>query len=193
LGEELTVNPSDWKFNHQIVSNVGLGFGDNEKLLASVGQLLNINLQLGQTGSPLIDQKKMYNILSRLVKGLGLPDVAEFYNDPEKPQELLMAENEILSNNNAQLQQMVQQLQNPLREAEEIKAQAKLIEAESRKEVDIAKAIASQQEAIAKLAEDQRQFNIKTAQDAAQFQQDLAARLTKMELESGQDVPGAQV
>ena len=55
------------------------------------------------------------------IEGAGLQNTADFFNDPEKPEQLLQAENEILNNTVQQLQQMVQQLQNPLAEAEKIK------------------------------------------------------------------------
>ena len=170
LGEELSVNPSDWKFKHSIVSNVGLGIGDDEKLLRTMTGMLQIHQQLLAAGSPLTDQQKQYNILSRIVKGSGLPDVAEFFNNPERPQELVQAENDILNNAVQQLQQQLQATANPLAEAEQIRAQAKLIEAQAKQQTDVAKA-----------QEDQRQFNIDTLQKQDQFMKDLAMQLTEIE------------
>ena len=189
LGEELTINPSDWKFKQSVVSSVGTGIGDNEKLLATMTGFLQIHQQLQAAGSPLTDQKKMFNILDRIVQGSGLPDVAEFYNDPEKPEQLLQAENELLQQAVQTLQQQAQQ--NPLAEAELIRAQAKLQEVQLREQVALQKEGNKQQLEIAKQLEDQRQFNIQTAQNAAQFQQQLAAKLAELELKFNADVPGA--
>ena len=175
LGEELTVNPADWKFKHSVVSNVGLGIGDNEKLLQTMAGLLQVHQQLAATGSPLTDQVKQYNILTRIIKGSGLPDPAEFFNNPEEPEQLLKAENELLNNMVVQLQQQLQQAQNPLAEAEQIRAQAKLVEAQ-----------ATQQTNIAKLAEEQRQFNVETAQNQDKLFKDMAIKLTEIEAKFGQ-------
>ena len=78
----------------------------------------------------------------------------------------------MLTNIVQQLQEQVQVLQNPLKEAEEIRAQAKLIEAQGKQTLD-----------MAKLAEDQRQFNTETAQKQDQFMKDLAIKLTQLEVD----------
>jgi len=181
LGEELTVNPSDWKFKHYVVSKVGLGAGDDDKVLQTLTALWSLHAQLQASGSPMTDEVKRYNILKSMVTASGLPEVAEFFNDPEKPEELTLAQNEILTGLVQQLQEQVQQLQNPLAEAETIKAEATLIKAQGQQSLD-----------VAKLAEDQRQFNIETAQKQDQFMKDLAAQLTEMQLKFNTPVEGAQ-
>jgi len=76
----------------------------------------------------------------------------------------------------------LQAVQNPLAEAEQIKAQAKLIEAQGKQSLD-----------FNKFQEDQRQFNIEAAQKQEQFNSELAAKLTELELKFNTDVPGAVV
>jgi len=187
LGKAMTVNPSGWKYDHHVESNVGLGAGDNDKLVDSMSILLGVQQQLQQTGSSLVDEPKLFNTLSRIVKGLGLSRVDEFFNDPEQPEELLQRENEILKQNLQILQQQAQS--NPLAEAEQIKAQASLIKAQGQQQADIAKALEQQRQfnenmqlEIAQLREDARQADMKTATE-----------LTKLEVGSGQDVPGSVV
>jgi hypothetical protein len=175
LGEELTVNPADWKFTHSIKANVGLGVGDDEATLATMSGLLQISQQLKDRGSPLTDEVKVFNMLDRVVKSSSLPDTSEFFNDPNRPDQLLQAENEILNNAVQQLQGQIQQLQNPIAEAETIRAQAKLVEAQGKRELD-----------IAQMLEDQRQFNIKTAQAAEQDAKKLAMQLTEIEAKFNQ-------
>lgn len=170
LGQELTVNPADWKFKHSVVSNVGVGAGDDEETLATMTFLLQTHKQLKAEGSPLTDVKKEYNILSRIAKAANLPDVSEFYNDPERPEELIQAENDILRKSVEVMQGQVQQLQNPLAEAETIKAQAKLVEAQGKRELD-----------IAQMLEDQRQFNVEQARLAKESNEKLALQLTEIE------------
>ena len=177
LGEELAVNPADWKFKHSVKANVGLAVGDDEAVITTMTGLYQISQQLAQTGSPLTDQKKLYNILSRIVKASGLEETADYFNDPERPDELLMAENEIYKKLVEQLQMQLQSAANPLADAEKIRAQAKLIEAQARQQTDLAKAL-----------EDQRQFNATLMQKIDQSDKDLAMRLTEMEQKYSQQL-----
>lgn len=180
LGKQLTINPSGWKYNHHVESNVGLGAGNNEALIESLQGIYAIQQQEMQLGSPLVDNKDKYNTLKRIIDGLGLPRVNEFFNDPEEESELLLRQNELLNQTVLQLQQQVQQLQNPLAEAEAIK-----------REGDIAIAQGKLALEGAKLQEDQRQFNVETAQDSRQHSEELAARLTELELKFNQNVQGS--
>ncbi len=170
LGEELAVDPSDWKFKHYVVSKVGLGAGDDEKILQTLTALWQLHQQLQANGSPMTDEVKRYNVLKGMVTASGLPEIAEFFNDPEKPEELTLAENEILGGMVQQLQGQVEQMQNPLAEAETIKQQGNLIKAQSDAQFN-----------VAKLAEDQRQFNIETTQKQDQFMKDLAFQITELQ------------
>jgi len=76
----------------------------------------------------------------------------------------------------------LQQLQNPLADAEMVK-----------REGDIAIAQGKLTLEAAKLQENERQFEVKTAQSGNQHQTDTAVKLTELELDSGQDVPGSAV
>ena len=69
LGKALTVNPTQWKFNHHVQSNVGLGAGNNEKSVQSLQGLLAIQQQLKQQGSTLTDEVDIYNTLKRITDG----------------------------------------------------------------------------------------------------------------------------
>jgi hypothetical protein len=182
LGKALTTSPSSWKYDHSVASSVGLGAGNNEQLIASLQGIYGIQQQLKATGSALTDEVGIYNTLDRIVSGLDLPSVDEFFNNPEEPEELLKAQNEQLNQMVLQLQEQNAQLQNPLAEAEMVK-----------REGDVAIAQAKLQLESAKLAEDQRQFNISTAQDKNQNDQKVAVELTKLELENNQDVQGSLV
>ena len=182
LGKQLTVDPKGWKYKHHVQSNVGLGAGDNEKSLETLQGIYAIQKQLIMEGSTLADEADVYNTLSRIVEGAGFPRVDEFFNNPEEPSQTLKAENEILNKLVLQLQEQMQGLQNPLREAEEIKAQATLIKAQGDNEV---KLIQAQQ--------DQQQFMADFAQQNKEFQENMALKLTELELKHNKDVPGALV
>jgi hypothetical protein len=182
LGKALTSNPSKWRFNHHVESEVGLGAGDSEKIVESMTGIWNIQQVLKQQGSPLVDADKEYNTLSKLSKAVEIKDVSKHFNDPKEPDELLKAENERLNKMVLQQQGQLQAMQNPLAEAEEIKQRAFL-----------QKATSDAQLAVANLAEEQRQFNITAAQDAKQFEESLIEKFTELELKYNKDVPGSVV
>lgn len=186
LGKQLTVKPTSWKYNHYIESNVGLGAGNNEKLIESLQGIYAIQQQELQLGSPLVDNKDKYNTLKRITDGLGLPTVNEFFNDPEEPDDLLLHHNEMLNRQVLMMQEQLAQLQqvanNPLKEAEMVK-----------REGDIAIAQGKLQLEAAKLAEERRQFDISAAQKSKGKQEDTAIALTKLELENKTDINGSLV
>ena len=179
LGKALTVNPTSWKHSHHVQSNVGLGAGNNEKSVESLQGLLAIQQQLKMQGSPLTDEVDIYNTLKRITDGLGFPRVDEFFNNPEEPDEMLKAENELLNKMVVQLQEQMQQLQNPLAEAEEIKANASLVKAQGDAQIK-----------IANLREEIRQFDITTDQKDEKQESDEALAITKLELDNNTDLPG---
>lgn len=178
LGKGLTSNPAKWRFDSELTSEVGLGAGDNDEIVENMTGLWQMHTQLKAEGSPLTDEVKRYNIAAKLTKALELKDVSRFFNDPNEPDQLLMAQNEQLNQMVLQLQEQLQAVQNPLAEAEQIKQQAFLIKSQSDAQIK-----------VAQLAEDQRQFNITTRQenqeflqDARQFQETTALKLTELEL-----------
>jgi len=170
LGEELKLKPSDWKLKHHIVSKVGLGAGDDEQFLTTMGGLWSLHQQLQASGSPMTDEVKRYNVIKNLVNGSGLPEVDEFFNNPEREEKLITAQNEILTNLVKQLQEQLQNLQNPLAEAETIKAQAGLLKAQG-----------EQRLSTAKFMEDIRQFNAALKNDQSEFNKEMALKLTTLE------------
>jgi hypothetical protein len=182
LGKALSVNPKGWKYNHHVQSNVGLGAGDNEKSMETLQGFYGIQQSLKAQGSTLTDDKDIYNTLSRMVEGAGFPRVSEFFNDPEEPAETLKAENEILNGMVVQLQEQVQSMQNPLAEAEEIKAQTSLIQAQGKAQLD-----------LLSMKQDQEQFNREQAAARVKFEEETALKLTELELKYKTDVPGSVV
>ena len=58
--------------------------------------MLAIQIQLQMSGSPMVDQVKLYNTLTEITKGLGFKQTDLFFNDPKMETSLLQAENEIL-------------------------------------------------------------------------------------------------
>lgn len=141
-GTAVEATTSEWRFESTAVSMVGLGSAGGEESAQRYLSLLQIQRDLKQTGSLLVDDQKVYNTLDKMVQALGFPAVSEFFNNPDIPQEQLLAQYEQLTLAMQQAQQMIDELSqsNPLAEAEQIKARAKLIEAQSKEKVEMIKA-----------------------------------------------------
>lgn len=172
LGQPMKIDPRRWRFEHNAMPNVGLAIEDEEQQLTNMGALYQVQSQLKQQGSFLVDEVKMYNALTKVVKSMGFSSVNEFFNDPEVPEDQLKAMNEQLL---AGVQALKQQAQNPLVEIENIKAQSRLM-----------------QEQMKQQGETQRQV-MEIKNDNHQFRQELMAKLTELELKFATNVPGAGV
>ena len=179
-GKPIDITPRMWRHESHLVSNVGLAAGDNEQVLQNMGALLSIQNQLKMTGSVLVDEKKTYNVLTKTIQAMGLHKTEAFFNDPEQPDQLLLAQNEKLMGMVEQLQQ--QAAQNPFTEPELIKAQTAREKMQVDNQVKLMEASAKQQIEIDKLDQNMRQFGIKTEFD-----------YTKLEIENSADVPGKGV
>jgi len=139
LGKQLSIDPRAWRYEHQVSTTVGLAADDTETVVANMGALLSLLERYQEKGFVLSDQKKIYNVTKMLAEKLGIDDITKVLNDPEVPQQTLLAQNEQLMGLVEQLQAQVQQLQNPLAEAEKIKAQADLVKAQADNEIEIEK------------------------------------------------------
>jgi hypothetical protein len=182
LGKAMKINPSKWKYAHSVRTVVGLGAGNNEALIESLQGLYQIQQMLKSAGSNLVDEVKIYNTLNRITDGLGLPRVNEFFNNPEEPSEQLKADNEQLNQAVLQLQDTIQQMQNPLAESEQIKAEAGLIKARSDAEIK-----------MMEMQQKQQQFIAEMQANEIKRDEDMAIKLTEMELKYSKNVPGALV
>lgn len=181
LGKPLQVDPRQWRHEHYCQSKVGLGAGDSEDSIQNLAVTLQTQLQLIAIESPLADWKKVYNTLDDLSRAMGKADTSAYYNDPEIPeQQLMFMVQKLMADNQAMMAQMQQS--NPLAEAEQLRAQAKLIEAKAKQDTE-----------AAKLAQDQEQFMLKLQQDQSKFMADIAKQLTELELKYQQNVPGSAV
>lgn len=120
LGREMRVDPKSWKYDHYMCGKVGTGAGDSEKDVQNLSALYQMQTALQQMQSPMVDNTKLYNTLSELVTALGHDAVMPFFNNPEEPNEMVEAERDMLR---GMVNQLQQQMQNPLAEAEQVKGQ----------------------------------------------------------------------
>lgn len=183
-GKAMVVNPADWKFPDVAKSQVGLGAGAGDKTVEQALGLLTIQQQLQATGSLLTDDQKIYNSLNKITPALGFSNTSEFFNNPDAPQELIFAQLQQMTAALQQAQLQIEQLSqsNPLAEAEQIKAQASLINAQSKTKVELIKTDA---------ATTQKQLEM--LQKTAFHDSDKTFDYTKLEVENGVDIPGKGV
>ena len=184
FGREMKFKPSSWRFEQRIIAKVGTGAGDDEKTIQTLSSVLATQNNEIASGSGLADAQKKYNVYRELIRAAGLHGVENFYNDPSKPDQLLMAENEQLKGAVEQMQLQAEQndIAGAAKEIEQMKAQAQLLIAQSKKE-----------DASTKARQDMQQFLLNLRENSEQFDQETILKLTEMELKYGQDVPGAAV
>lgn len=191
LGRNMLVNPQDWKFDHHINALVGTGAGDDEKTLANLSAIYQVQSALKAEGSLLADDQKRYNTLTAMTKATGRDSVQDFFNNPEIPAEMVTAERDMLRK---QVEQMDQASQNPLAEAEAVKAKG-MLEATQMKQkydaqIDQMRLEANYQE---KLRDAQMKFQESTdslTYDYNKLKTDTDLKYTELELKYKLDIPG---
>ena len=181
LGEEIAYKPSSWRYDSNCTSNVGLAASDTAELLENLGVILNNQKELMAMGSNLVDSKKVYNTMKKVLAAMNVHDVAQYYNNPEQPQEVVQAENEQMKGLVTQLQGQLDQssINNVLRENEQLKQQVNAIKAESERNIK-----------LLELQQNQDQFMVKIAQEQAKRRADNAIKITELELENNTNLKG---
>lgn len=173
-GETRQIDPTQWKYKTNCSIDVGIGSGDRQEKIGNLSFLIQQMKELIQLGAPIVDMKKLYNAYSRLIKEVGLKEPELFFNDPEVPQQLLIAEIEKLTRENQALQA---QSQNMLAEAEQIKQQATT-------EREILKIQTKAQFDMMKAQQEQTQHDDKMAMELTKISSDIAQK----EAETGRDI-----
>jgi hypothetical protein len=188
LGKALKATPKNWKFDNNLETEIGLGAGDNDKIVQNMSGAWQIHQQLVAQQSPLTDQKKGYNILSKMYKSMDIKDVSQIINDPEEPSEQLRADNEKLNGIALQQQQMIKQLNEQVRQLSAL-SEVEVIKAQAKGQADDKKAALG----IAQLQEKAREFNVSTTQGDKQHNDNLAFDITELEVKEDTKVADSQV
>ncbi len=169
FGEPMEIAPQNWREGYKCKVDAGIGSGDMQQKVANLNMIAQEQKEHIANGTGLADTSKLYHTYDKLCLETGLKDAAMFFNDTNRPPEILQAENEQLK---VQLQQLQQQLANPLVQAERDKAEASIIKEQMKLEHD------EKMQRAKLLAESQKQED----------NYDLA--VTKMELEYSKDLEG---
>jgi hypothetical protein len=178
-GKVLDIDPSAWRYKADCELSIGVGSGDRQEKVANLSYFYQQQKDLMQQGSPLVDSKKLYNTLDKVSAEVGLKGAESYFNNPERPEELIIAENEQLKR---LLSQYEQNAQNPLAEAEMIKANAQL----QLKEL----------EAQVKILQEQLKASAKSAdldQKDRHHDDEMAVRLTEIEAQNKVNVAGSLI
>ena len=180
-GKPFIIDPTQWKYKTDCVIDIGVGGGERQERIQNLNYVYEQQKLLLEAGSPLVDQAKMYATLDKITQQVGLHGAEAYFNDPEQPQELLIAEVERLTRENQQLIAIAEQ-KNQLAEAEAVKGQVQI----GLKQIDAqAKSEQEQLKAMTKMAELEQKERF--------HDDDMAVELTKIEADSQQNVPGSLI
>lgn len=186
LKKPLTVDPRKWKYEHTCTSLVGLAAGDSQEMLANMSGLFTQQQNLLANGSPLVDQKKLYNTGAKLLKLMGIHNVPDYLNDPEIPESQMMFQLEQMAKALQMMQMQMQQMQAQA-SSDAIKAQTQIAVENNRAQIKMAE-IEVQSET------DMRKTMMQMAQDWQIAQQNIMAKLTELDLKFNgnpvDDIPG---
>lgn len=192
-GQPMEVDPTAWRYNYDCFIDVGLGSGDRNEKIINLNNILMQQKEFLQLGLPITDQVKIFNTLEKLITEIGLKDASLYFNNIERPEQVLQAENEQLRNATQQMQQALS-ARNPLAEAEKVKQQTAVLEAQLKSQATERSDQIKAQDISLK---DQRE-RMKMAQDQQQFESDQVVDLTKIEADLQKEgiktnVPGSQI
>jgi hypothetical protein len=77
-GEWIEVDPSEWKTRSNMTVNVGLGTGNKDRQVSTLGGILEVQKEMA------VPPDNIHNTLTRLVEAGGYKNVEEFFPDPAK-------------------------------------------------------------------------------------------------------------
>jgi hypothetical protein len=173
-GEWVNVNPSEWRTRYGMTIQVGLGTGDRMKQQSALqGVLMNQEKLMGGGGMGLlIEPNNIYQALIDHGKSAGL-DASKYYLDPAKAKPKQPEPDKDIEFMKAQLQ-LAQEQNSILRQKEELNAQKHKLEVVN---------------GVNKAALDWQ----KERDAMKRHNDDMAVKLSELELKYMQNVPGAVI
>lgn len=118
-GQEIQVDPREWKDRYNVTVNIGLGIGSKEAKLMQLQAIWEKQAALMQSGQMglTVTPKNMFNTVSEVVKNAGLKEPARFFTDPgqqlapPQPDEMVQLQQQQLQVQARQQQLDAQELQ----------------------------------------------------------------------------------
>lgn len=175
------MDPREWKNSYDMVTNVGLGTGNKQEQIATLTNLLGMDMKIIELAggfNPLLSQKNVYNKLVKLVEASGLKSPEAYYTDPDTvpPQEPKPSPEEQKMQMEMQKMQAQMQMDQQKQEAELVQKQR---EAEIDAQIEIMKANLSMELEKAKAAM-QMEIERMKAGVQAEIQREKAAHDAKL-------------
>lgn len=171
----VAMDPREWNTSMDMVTNVGLGTGSKDQMLAHVMTILQLQEKIATSGNPggMVTPKKVYNALEKVVENAGLKSIDPYFNDPDKVQE--------------EQAQSGQPPQPPPPSPEQIKSQSEMAQAQADEQARQRQAAVDDAKARAELE--------KIAMDRQLAQAKFQAEMTKVmaAMNAPADVAGAPV
>lgn len=131
--EFVEFDPNEWRDGYDMTINVGLGTGDKQQQAALLQAIFAQQgaIAASPIGSLLVKPKHVYNTVTKIVENAGFKNTGDFYDDPGDastpqpgpPPEVVLKQAEL----QADAQKFQAETQR-LKEIEELRAQAKLME-----------------------------------------------------------------
>jgi hypothetical protein len=169
-----TANPAQWPVREGVTVKAGKSHGERMRQQGALIQILGQQTQALQQFGPgvLVDAAKFHNTLTDYARMAGLGNVEQYWIDPDSPDSQQAAQ--------ANAQQAKEQ-QDKLDQQQSQMMQMQQAIIQMQEETKRMKATMDQQLGYAKLREDQRQHT-----------EDVATRITELELDSARDVTKQQ-
>jgi len=170
-GKFVPIDPRQWRERTDMTVTVGLGTSNDEYMVARLEQLLQLQQSMMQMG--FVQPQHIHNTLSKLVESMGLKEVDMFFLQPDQaqpPPQQPDPQTEI-GMGQVQAAMMANQINQEDNQMDFQIEQGKLALAKEKNDIEKAKLLQ------------------KTADDQA----DNVFNLTKLEVDSGKNVPGSKV
>lgn len=167
-GQWVPVDPQEWRTRADMTVKIGLGIGSREQNLLHLDAIWQKQSEMADKGLPTVTAKNLYNTSAEIVKNANLKDPAMFFTDPGEQE--------------AQPQQDQPDPQTQLA-MEQLKLQKR------EQDLDHERNLMQHQREVAKIEQNQE----KMQNDLQVKLEEIANRLTEMELEHSTNVPGSKV
>ncbi len=84
--EWVPMDPREWNTSMDVTTNVGLGTGSKDQMLAHTMTIIGLQEKVAQAGNPggMVDPKKVYNAIEKVIENAGLKSIDPYFNDPDK-------------------------------------------------------------------------------------------------------------
>jgi hypothetical protein len=81
-GEWTPINPRTWKDRSDMNIAVGMGSGNRDQKRAAIGMFGEIQRELIQNGSRMVDEQKIYSATAKMAETYGIKSIEPYFHDP---------------------------------------------------------------------------------------------------------------